>query len=86
MLVFDVSTFLAFFYIAEIPKRNDPRRAWGSDSRWTKNNVSGTKRKIVARFSNPGAWRWSLGGRSGWDQMDVRATRAVADVLGVLDC
>ena len=34
---------------------------WGSDSRWTKNNVSGTKRKIVARFSNPGAWRWSLG-------------------------
>jgi hypothetical protein len=39
-----------------------------------------------ARFSIPGVGCWSLEGRSGWDQMDRRASRAVAGVLRASGC
>jgi hypothetical protein len=39
-----------------------------------------------ARFSIHGVGCWSLEGQSGWDQMDRRASRAVAGVLRASDC
>ena len=39
-----------------------------------------------ARFSIHGVGCWSLEVQSGWDQMDRRASRAVAGVLRASDC
>ena len=41
---------------------------------------------VVLRFSIPGVGCWSLEGQSGWDQMDRRASPAVAGVLRASDC